>query len=95
MDDEYRDIPVPTINSEILVKSGLRAMKKGGTITISKAEVEAMLQSPEVQAANVHNLPDYNDRIREYIETKKDSWQDIVTKIEVIFPFGEDLRGIE
>ena len=95
LDDEYRDIPVPTINSEILVKSGLRAMKKGITITISKAEVEAMLQSPEVQAANVHNIPDYNDRIREYIETKKDSWQDIITKIEVIFPFGEDLRGIE
>ena len=29
LDDEYRDIPVPTINSEILVKSGLRAMKRG------------------------------------------------------------------
>ena len=95
LDDEYRDIPVPTINSEILVKSGLRAMKKGRTITISKNEVEAMLQSPEVQAANVNNIPDYNDRIRKYIETKKDSWQDIITKIEVIFRFGEDLRGIE
>ena len=95
LDDDYRDIPVPTINSEILVKSGLRAMKKGRTITISNAEVEAMLQSPEVQAANVHNIHDYNDRIREYIETKKDSWQDIITKIEVIFPFGEDLHGIE
>ena len=95
LDDEYRDIPVPTINNEILVKSGLRAMKKGGAITIAKAEVDAMLQSPEVQAANVHNIPDYNDRIWEYIEKKKDSWQDIVTKIEVIFPFGEDLRGIE
>lgn len=29
LDDDYRDIPVPTINSEILVKSGLRAMEKG------------------------------------------------------------------
>ena len=95
LDDEYRDIPVPTINSEILVKSGLHAMKKGRTITISKADVEDMLQSPEVQAANVHNIPNYNDRIRKYIETKKDSWQDIITKIEVIFRFGEDLRGIE
>ena len=95
LDDEYRDIPVPTINSEILVKSGLHAMKKGRTITISKADVEDMLQSPEVQAANVHNIPNYNDRIWKYIETKKDSWQDIITKIEVIFRFGEDLRGIE
>ncbi len=95
LDDDYRDIPVPTINSEILVKSGLRARAKGAHISVSNAEVEAMLKSPEVQGANIHNLPDYNKRIRAYIEARKDSWQDIVTKIEVMFPFGEDLRGIE
>lgn len=95
LDDDYRDIPVPTINSEILVKSGLRARAKGAQITISNVEVEAMLKSPEVQGANIHNLPDYNKRIKAYIEARKESWQDIVTKIEVMFPFGEDLRGIE
>ena len=95
LDDDYRDIPVPTINSEILVKSGLRARAKGAQITVSNAEVEAMLKSPEVQGANIHNLPDYNKKIRAYIEARKKSWQDIVTKIEVMFPFGEDLRGIE
>lgn len=95
LDDDYRDIPVPTINSEILVKSGLRARAKGAQITVSNAEVEAMLKSPEVQGANIHNLPDYNKKIRAYIEARKNSWQDIVTKIEVMFPFGEDLRGIE
>ena len=95
LDDDYRDIPVPTINSEILVKSGLRARDKGAQITIFDAEVEAMLKSPEVQGANIYNLPDYNEKIRAYIEAKKNSWQDIVTKIEVMFPFGEDLRGIE
>lgn len=95
LDDDYRDIPVPTINSEILVKSGLRARERDRKITISKAEVEAMLKSPEVQAANIHNLPDYNDRIKEYINVRKDSWKDIVTKIEVMFPFDEDLRGVE
>lgn len=95
LDDQYRDIPVPTINSEILVKSGLRARAKGANISISNAEVEAMLKSPEVQGANIYSLPDYNKRIKAYIEAKKDSWQDIVTKIEIMFPFGEDLRGIE
>ena len=95
LDDDYRDIPVPTINSEILIKSGLRARAKGAQITVSNAEVEAMLKSPEVQGANIHNLPDYNKKIRAYIEARKNSWQDIVTKIEVMFPFGEDLRGIE
>lgn len=95
LDDQYRDIPVPTINSEILVKSGLRALAKGAKIAISTTEVEAMLKSPEVQSANIYNLPDYNRRIKAYIEARKDSWQDIVTKIEIMFPFGEDLRGIE
>lgn len=95
LDDKYRDIPVPTINTEILVKAGLRAREKGTRISILKSEIDAMLKSTEVQQANIHNLPDYNERIIKYIETKKDSWQDIVTKIEVLFPFGEDLRGIE
>ena len=45
LDDEYRDIPVPTINSEILVKSGLRAKSKGGKISIQNSELEAMLIS--------------------------------------------------
>lgn len=95
LDDDYRDIPVPTINSEILVKSGLRARAKGTQISISNAEVKAMLESPEVQGANIHNLPDYNEKIKAYIEARKNNWKDIVTKIEVLFPFGEDLRGIE
>lgn len=95
LDDEHRNIPVPTINSEILVKSGLRARAKGTAISISKAEVEAMLKAPEVISANIHNLPDYNKRIIDYINSKKDTWQDIVTKIEISFPFGEELRGIE
>lgn len=95
LDDEHREIPVPTINSEILVKSGLRARAKGTTISIRKDEVEEMLKAPEVIGANIHNLPDYNERIIAYINSKKDTWQDIVTKIEIFFPFGEELRGIE
>lgn len=95
LDDEYRDIPVPTINSEILVKSGLRAKNKGRKISIQNSEVEAMLKSPEVQNANIYNLPDYNKRIRAYIEARKDSWENIVTKIEILFPFGDDFKGIE
>ena len=95
LDDEYRDIPVPTINSEILVKSGLRAKKKGTHISIQNAEVEAMLNSPEVQGANIYNLPDYNKRIKDYIASRKDNWQDIVTKIKIVFPLGDDFRGIE
>ena len=95
LDDDYRDIPVPTINSEILVKSGRRALDEGSKMTVSRSEVEAMLNSPEVKAANIHNIPDYNDRIWAYIKERINTWRDIVTKIEVTFPFGDELRGIE
>ncbi|WP_354692654.1 dynamin family protein [Phytobacter sp. RSE-02] len=97
LDDEYRDIPVPTINSEIIVKSGIRSANKGASINILKAEMEDFLNAPEVQEANIHNIPaqDYNRKIKKYIEERKNSWQTIVTKIEVVFPFGEEMRGIE
>ena len=95
LDDAYRDIPVPTINNEILVKSGYRAKGKDVPIFILEAEVEAMLKSPAVQGANIYGLSDYNERIKQYIDEKKNSWQDIVTEIEILFPFGEDLHGIE
>jgi GTPase SAR1 family protein len=97
LDDEYRDIPVPTINSEILVKSGLKSKAKGAEISISKREVEDLLNAPEVQEANIHNIPteEYNKRIQDYIYQKKSSWQSIVTTIEVFFSFGEEMRGIE
>lgn len=95
LDDQYRGIPVPTINSEILVKSGLRAREKGKNISISDADIAAMLASPEVQSANIHNYPDYENRIRDYINKRKDRWEEIVTGIEIAFPFpNEDFRGI-
>lgn len=95
LDDKYRSIPVPTINTEILVKAGKRALEKNAKIFIPDTEINAMLNDSEVKSANIHNLPDYNERIKAYIETKKDSWQDIVTKIKVTYPFGDSLRGIE
>ena len=73
LDDKYRDIPVPTINSEILVKSGLRAVKKGTPIKILKSDVADFLNASEVQEANIHNISvqEYNRKIEEYIEIKK------------------------
>lgn len=95
LDDEYRDIPVPSINAEILVKAGKLARKKGRNISISNADIEAMLAKPEIIAANIHNLPDYNKRIKAYIEARKNRWYEIVTKIEIMFPLEESLHGIE
>lgn len=96
LDDKYRDIPVPTINSEILVKSGLRSRAKGQDICIPEYEVKELLKSKEIQDANIYSLSDYNERIKNYINERKNQWKSIVTKIEVFFPFeDESLKGIE
>jgi len=97
LDDCYRDIPVPTINEEILVKAGKRAKKKHKKIIINNNEIEDLLSSSEVIEANIHNLPieEYRSKIKDYINIKKSHWFNIVTKIEVFFPLPENLEGIE
>ena len=70
-------------------------MAKGTRPIVHEADVEAMLNSPEVKAANIHNIPDYNDKIWSYINTRINTWRDIVIKIEVTFPFVDEMRGIE
>ena len=97
LDDSYRDIPVPTINEEILVKAGKRAKKKSKNIHISNQEIEDLLIASEIIEANIHNLPadQYKSKIKKYINEKKSQWFNIVTKIEVLFPLPEALKGIE
>ena len=97
LEDAYRSIPVPTIDSEILVKEGRRALKKKRPIHISQQEIEDMLKSPVVQMANIHHLPvkEYNEKIKAYIASRQRDWQEIVTKIEVRYPFKGDLHGID
>lgn len=97
LDDDYRDIPVPTINSEILVKSGLKAKAMGKEITISPQEIKDLINAPEVKGANIHNIPTdkYNEKIESYISKNKKNWKHIITKIEVFYPFSEEMRGIQ
>lgn len=94
LDDNYRDIPVPTINHDLLVRYGQKA--KGGIINIPKRDVDCFLAAPEIKAANIHSIDNYNEKIRSYIAQKKNNWQSIVVKIEIFFPFEDEaLRGIE
>lgn len=94
LDDNYRDIPVPTINHDILVRYGQKA--KSGVINIPKHDLDSFLAAPEIKAANIHCIDNYNEKIRSYIEQKKKNWKSIVVKIEIFFPFEDEaLRGIE
>lgn len=90
LNDKYRDIPVPTINHNLLVKFG--KMNKN----VPETEIKCFLDDEQVKKANIHHIDDYDEKIRKYINTNKDKWRDIVTKIEIFFPFKDDsLKGIE
>ena len=87
LNDDYRDIPVPTINNEILVKY------KG---KISERVVEDLIKG--VKEDNIYNLleEEYNGKIKRYIEENKNKWQNIITKMVILYPFKiESLKNIE
>lgn len=87
LNDNYRDIPVPTINNEILVKY------KG---TIPEIVIKDLIKG--VKEDNIYNLfeEEYNTKIRKYIEENKNKWQNIIVKMVISCPFKtEELRNIE
>lgn len=89
LNDEHRDIPVTTINHNILVKFGKQGKK------VPENEIKEFLKDKQVQKANVYHIDDYDKRIRRYIETHQNSWASIVTRIEIFFPFDDALKGVE
>lgn len=94
LSDDYRDIPVPTINHDILVRYGKKS--KDDMVNIPASDIRNFIAAPEIQAANIHRIEDYDTKIRNYIEQNKASWKNIVVNIEILFPFKDEaLRGIE
>lgn len=87
LDDAYRDIPVPTINNELIIKH------KGKQIL--EAEINDLLEG--VKEENIHRLPEkqYKQMIRDYIKERQANWQDVVVKIDIFYPFGDkNMRGV-
>lgn len=87
LDDEYRDIPITTINNEIIVK--YQDKKIHSTI------INDLLKG--VERENIHRLPveEYNRKIQEYIKKKQPQWRDVVVKIDIEYPFEDkNMRGV-
>lgn len=87
LEDKYRDIPVPTINNEVIVKY---KNKK-----IPEPEIKDLLEG--VKRENIHRLPEeeYNRKIRNYIKEKQAHWQDVVVKIDIFYPFEDKaMKGV-
>ena len=88
MDDDYRDIPVALINSELLMKWKDKPE--------SENDINDLLKN--VAEDNIHRLPpdEYERKIRDYIRERKNSWRDLVKTIVIEYPFeDQELKGIE
>lgn len=84
--DKYRNIPITTINNEILIKyQGKKIYNK---------IMETFLA--EEAKDNIFNIDinEYNRLIKEYIEENKNNWGKIITEIEISYPLPEAMQGI-
>lgn len=87
LNDDYREIPVTTINNEVLIKYKGRILER---------VIDNLING--VQSENIYGLSntEYAKKIRSYIARNKDNWADIVTKMVITYSFeDESLRGIE
>ena len=84
--DKYRNIPITTINNELLIKY------KGNTIP--KQIMETFLQEEEKDNIFNININEYNKIIREYIKENAAEWGKIITEIDITYPLSEDMQGI-
>ena len=87
LNDDYREIPVTTINNEVLIKYKWRILER---------VIDNLING--VQSENIYGLSnaEYAKKIRSYIARNKDNWADIVTKMVITYSFeDESLRGIE
>ena len=84
--NKYRNIPVTSINNELLIGKGGRPIPQ-----------LAMKQFIENHAKdNISNLDQdvYNQQIRDYVTETLPRWGELITKIEITYPLSENMQGI-
>ena len=86
--DKYRNIPITTINNEILIRYG-KLSKKVPTHILNDFLEEELKD-------NIFNMDatEYKNLIREYIREKAPSWGKIVTEMDITYPLPEEMQGI-
>lgn len=84
--DKYRNIPITTINNELLIK--YKGKKIPNQIMSSFLEEEA-----KDNIFNM-NIDEYNDLIREYVADNAANWGGIITEIDIIYTLPEEMQGI-
>lgn len=84
--DKYRNIPITTINNELLIK--YKDKEIPNRIMTSFLEEEAK--------DNIFNMDigEYNNLIREYVKENAASWKEIITEMEITYQLPDEMQGI-
>ena len=88
IDDKYRNIPVPTINNELLIKYGKQGKE------ISDKEIEEFTNV--VEKDNIYGISskEYNEAVKNYIKEKMGDWGEIITEIDITYKLHEKMKDI-
>jgi len=84
--DKYRNIPVTTINNELLIKY------KGNKIP--EKIMESFLENEEKDNIFNMDIGEYKELIRAYISEEARNWGKIITEIEITYKLPEEMQGI-
>lgn len=82
--DKYRNIPVTTINNELLIKYH------------GKKIPESVLAEfiEEEQKDNIYKKDEYGKIIRDYIAENSKNWGKIIVEMDITYPLPESMQGI-
>lgn len=84
--DKYRNIPVTTINNELLIKYRGKKVPEPVLSEFIKEE----------QKDNIYNIDpaEYGKIIRDYIAENSVNWGKIIVEMDITYPLPEEMQGI-
>ncbi|TXJ46427.1 hypothetical protein EPJ70_01645 [Brachyspira aalborgi] len=85
--DEYRNIPITTINNWLLEYKDKKILEN---------DIKDFLNEKEVKEANIFKIDEkeYKDLICKYINENESKWKEIIIKIEITYTLPEAMQGI-
>ena len=85
--DEYRNIPITTINNWLLEYKDKKILEN---------DIKDFLNEKEVKQANIFKIDEkeYKDLICQYINENKSEWNEIIIKIEITYTLPEAMQDI-
>lgn len=84
--DKYRNIPITTINNELLIKYKGRKIPRRILETFLEEEIKDNIFNM--------NIDEYNGLIKSYISENEKNWGKIITEIEITYQLPEEMQGI-